>query len=72
MSTSHPTSARPEEIYAALLAALEAAEGRSRRRSREAFQEWLLHCALTCAQARPELYPPWRAQFLKNGVLLIR
>lgn len=75
MSSFDPTRARPAEICAALLAALEAAEGRRRNRKRdqtpdgiglaikrdllqrvveddpnpEAFEAWLLECALACA-----------------------
>jgi hypothetical protein len=75
VSSLDPPSARPTEICAALLAALEAAEGRRRNRKRdqtpdgiglaikrdllqrvvqddpnpEAFEAWLLQCALTCA-----------------------
>ncbi len=71
---SHSTL-RPAQVCGALLAALEAAEGRRRSRKRdqtpdaigltikrdllkravdddpdpEAFEEWLLHCALTCS-----------------------
>ena len=75
MSSLYPSSARPAEICGALLAALEAAEGRRRSRKRDqtpdgiglaikrdilkrtveddpdpdAFEGWLLHCALACA-----------------------
>ncbi len=75
MSSLYPSSARPAEICGALLAALEAAEGRRRSRKRdqtpdaiglaikrdllqravqddpnpEAFEAWLLQCALACA-----------------------
>ena len=75
MSSFYPSSARPAEICRALLAALEATEGRRRSRKRdqtpdaiglaikrdllqravqddpnpEAFEAWLLQCALACA-----------------------
>ena len=53
MSPLYPPSARPAEICGALLAALEAAEGRRRNRKRDQtgqpFEEWLLQCALACA-----------------------
>ena len=75
MENMNHSTLRPAEVCGALLAALEAAEGRRRSRKRdqtpdgiglaikrdllqravkddpnpEGFEEWLLHCAVTCA-----------------------